>query len=68
MVTAMSSSPKRRRIIYIAGQGGENAEGELSDDFKTQVAQALEQSANCTHRCWCTPYQREQSHGLDCGS
>ncbi|MYM29057.1 RidA family protein [Duganella sp. CY15W] len=29
------------RIIYIAGQGGENAEGELSDDFKTQVEQAL---------------------------
>lgn len=29
------------RIIYIAGQGGENASGELSADFKTQVEQAL---------------------------
>ncbi|RZT05807.1 Enamine deaminase RidA, house cleaning of reactive enamine intermediates, YjgF/YER057c/UK114 family [Duganella sp. CF402] len=29
------------RIIYIAGQGGENAHGELSEDFKTQVEQAL---------------------------
>lgn len=29
------------RIIYIAGQGGENAAGELSEDFGTQVAQAL---------------------------
>jgi enamine deaminase RidA (YjgF/YER057c/UK114 family) len=29
------------RIIYIAGQGGENAAGELSSDFKTQVEQAL---------------------------
>lgn len=30
------------RIIYIAGQGGENAAGELSEDFKTQVGQALD--------------------------
>nr|WP_315259569.1 RidA family protein [uncultured Duganella sp.] len=29
------------RIIYIAGQGGENAEGELSEDFAGQVDQAL---------------------------
>lgn len=29
------------RIIYIAGQGGENADGELSSDFETQVEQAL---------------------------
>ena len=29
------------RIIYIAGQGGENAAGELSDNFEEQVAQAL---------------------------
>jgi enamine deaminase RidA (YjgF/YER057c/UK114 family) len=29
------------RIIYIAGQGGENAAGELSEDFGTQIAQAL---------------------------
>lgn len=29
------------RIIYIAGQGGENVAGELSEDFGTQVAQAL---------------------------
>ncbi|MYM33139.1 RidA family protein [Duganella sp. FT50W] len=29
------------RIIYLAGQGGENTEGELSDDFGAQVAQAL---------------------------
>ncbi|MYM23070.1 RidA family protein [Duganella sp. FT135W] len=29
------------RIIYIAGQGGENAAGELSQDFNTQVEQAL---------------------------
>lgn len=29
------------RIIYIAGQGGENAAGELSDSFEAQVHQAL---------------------------
>lgn len=29
------------RHIYIAGQGGENARGELSPDFAQQVAQAL---------------------------
>lgn len=30
------------RLIYIAGQGGENADGLLSEDFGTQVAQALD--------------------------
>jgi enamine deaminase RidA (YjgF/YER057c/UK114 family) len=29
------------RIIYIAGQGGENADGDLSEDFGAQVDQAL---------------------------
>ena len=29
------------RIVYIAGQGGENERGELSSDFGTQVRQAL---------------------------
>jgi len=29
------------RIIYIAGQGGEDATGALSEDFAEQVAQAL---------------------------
>lgn len=29
------------RIIYIAGQGGENADGHLPDDFGAQVRQAL---------------------------
>lgn len=29
------------RIVYIAGQGGETADGKLSDDFGTQVEQAL---------------------------
>ena len=29
------------RIIYIAGQGGENAEGGLSEEFAEQVDQAL---------------------------
>jgi enamine deaminase RidA (YjgF/YER057c/UK114 family) len=29
------------RIVYIAGQGGENERGELSSDFRTQVRQAL---------------------------
>lgn len=29
------------RIIYIAGQGGEDATGALSEDFGEQVAQAL---------------------------
>lgn len=28
-------------LIYIAGQGGENADGALSDDFETQVKQSL---------------------------
>ncbi|HEX7984549.1 MAG TPA: RidA family protein [Duganella sp.] len=30
------------RLIYIAGQGGENADGVLSEDFGTQVRQALD--------------------------
>ena len=30
------------RLIYIAGQGGENADGLLSEDFETQVKQALD--------------------------
>ena len=29
------------RLIYIAGQGGESADGVLSEDFGTQVQQAL---------------------------
>lgn len=29
------------RVIYVAGQGGENAKGEYSDDFGAQVDQAL---------------------------
>lgn len=29
------------RLIYIAGQGGENVDGVLSEDFETQVKQAL---------------------------
>lgn len=29
------------RLIYIAGQGGETADGVLSEDFETQVTQAL---------------------------
>jgi enamine deaminase RidA (YjgF/YER057c/UK114 family) len=29
------------RFVYIAGQGGEDAEGRLSDDFGAQVKQAL---------------------------
>jgi enamine deaminase RidA (YjgF/YER057c/UK114 family) len=51
------------RIIYIAGQGGENAEGELSDDFKTQVAQALSNLQTALTAAG-APYQREQSHAL----
>ena len=30
------------RLIYIAGQGGENVDGVLSEDFGTQVKQALD--------------------------
>lgn len=30
-----------RRIIHIAGQGGENPDGELSADFAQQVRQAF---------------------------
>ena len=29
------------RVIYVAGQGGENEKGEYSDDFQAQVDQAL---------------------------
>lgn len=29
------------RLVYIAGQGGEDVNGVLSEDFATQVAQAL---------------------------
>jgi enamine deaminase RidA (YjgF/YER057c/UK114 family) len=29
------------RLVFIAGQGGENAAGEMSSDFATQVRQAL---------------------------
>ncbi|USX14738.1 Rid family hydrolase [Oxalobacteraceae bacterium OTU3CAMAD1] len=30
------------RLIYIAGQGGETADGVLAEDFETQVEQALD--------------------------
>ena len=29
------------RLVYVAGQGGENEKGELQPDFRTQVRQAL---------------------------
>lgn len=37
-VTVAKSSD---RVIYLAGQGGENEKGEYSDDFAAQVDQAL---------------------------
>lgn len=33
--------PPGARLAFIAGQGGENADGRLSDDFREQVRQAL---------------------------
>ncbi|NHZ64412.1 RidA family protein [Massilia genomosp. 1] len=35
----IASTPAR--MVYVAGQGGENAAGELAPDFAGQVAQAL---------------------------
>ncbi|MET0267616.1 MAG: RidA family protein [Duganella sp.] len=35
----IASTPAR--LVYIAGQGGETADGLLSEDFETQVTQAL---------------------------
>lgn len=34
--------PAGTRLAYIAGQGGEDAQGALAADFRTQVRQALE--------------------------
>jgi enamine deaminase RidA (YjgF/YER057c/UK114 family) len=34
-------APTPARMIYVAGQGGENAAGELDPDFGAQVGQAL---------------------------
>lgn len=34
-------APTPARMVYVAGQGGENAAGELSPDFAAQVAQAF---------------------------
>lgn len=39
VVVADADAPAR--LIYIAGQGGENIDGVLSEDFETQVKQAL---------------------------
>ncbi|MFJ4156621.1 RidA family protein [Pseudomonas sp. NPDC089752] len=33
--------PPGARLLFIAGQGGENAEGKLSSDFTEQASQAL---------------------------
>lgn len=34
-------APTPARMVYVAGQGGENAAGELAPDFAAQVAQAI---------------------------
>ena len=37
------------RMIYIAGQGGENKDGILCEDFGTQVAQAIDNLKTALH-------------------
>jgi enamine deaminase RidA (YjgF/YER057c/UK114 family) len=37
------------RLIYIAGQGGEDVDGVLAEDFTTQVAQALANLRTALH-------------------
>jgi enamine deaminase RidA (YjgF/YER057c/UK114 family) len=37
------------RLIYIAGQGGQDADGVLAEDFTTQVAQALANLRTALH-------------------
>lgn len=34
--------PTGARLVYIAGQGGEDADGRLADGFRAQVRQAIE--------------------------
>lgn len=38
----MGLPPVGARLVYIAGQGGEDAEGTLAEGFRAQVRQALE--------------------------
>lgn len=37
----MSPWSRRARLVYVAGQGGETASGQLSPDFRDQVKQAF---------------------------
>lgn len=37
----VAALPPGMRLVYIAGQGGENEKGELQADFRAQVRQAL---------------------------
>lgn len=39
--THIAIAPPGARIVYIAGQGGEDANGKLVDDFSSQVKQAF---------------------------
>lgn len=41
VVTAPLGGPAGHRLVQVAGQGGERADGSLPGDFETQVAQAL---------------------------
>lgn len=49
----IATSPARH--IYIAGQGGENARGELSPDFALQVGQALRNLATALDAAHAAP-------------
>ena len=47
VVTVDVTAPAR--LIYIAGQGGEDVDGLLAEDFDTQVAQALANLRTALH-------------------
>ncbi|MET1080165.1 MAG: Rid family hydrolase [Pseudomonas sp.] len=52
VVTATASAPIR--LIQIAGQGGENAEGQLAKGFPAQVSQALDNLQLALHAAQAT--------------
>ena len=49
--------PPGARLAFIAGQGGENADGQLSEDFRQQVRQALRNLCIAVEAAGGTPQQ-----------
>ncbi len=53
----MALLPPGARLAFIAGQGGETADGQLSEDFRQQVRQALRNLCIAIEAAGGTPQQ-----------